>query len=155
MGTFFRALTTGGTTGTINGSVELSENGFRLVTKKGYRGVSAEIDVVRYLCAVCHQDHEECPHTNVDLLPQGIAFRSPSLVRNPKLGTYLTDILVIKTNGKRRYYRWIGFRENAQIREERIMGRLESGDLSETAAAVILDHFSSRKSGECRFAERV
>jgi len=155
MGPFFRTRLVDGTVGTINGAVTLNEKGFRLVTKKGWRGTSAEFRIKRYLCAVCRRDYEECPHTNVGLIPEGVTPESVSLVRNPRAGTYLTDVLAVKTTKKHRHYRWIGYAAGAGSRMERIRERLESGELSRTAAAVISGHFASRKSGECRYTERV
>jgi hypothetical protein len=124
------------------------------VTKKGYRGVSVEVDIEKYLCAICGRDYEECPHFNVDLIPKGVTFGSPSLVHHPKLGTYLTDILAITTTKKHCHHRWIGYRSGAESRDQRILEQLASKNLSETAAKFILDFFRDRKSGECQYTER-
>lgn len=74
---------------------------------------------------------------------------------NPRAGTHLTDVLAVKATKKHRHYRWIRYAAGAGSRMEKIRERLESGDLSRTAAAVISGLFASRKSGECRYTERV
>jgi len=155
MGPLFRAQMVDGTEGEIQGEMQLTEKGLRLITKRGYRGLSAEFDIDGYTCSVCNQDYEECSHENVALIPKGLTGRAVGLVPNPAAGTYVADVLVIRTKRKRRHYRWIGYASGAGTRSRRIQDKLESGHLSSVAATVISKYFLARKSGECRYSERI
>jgi len=156
MGPVFRAAMTDGTVGEIDSTIQITdERAIRLIAKRGYRGLSVEFNIERYVCSICNRDYEECSHENVALIPKGLTFMSASIVRNPKARTYMTDVLIVKTKKNRRHYRWIGYRSGRQDRMERISARLKSGHISATSARVISDYFLTRKSGECRYFERI
>lgn len=155
MGIGFRGQTTEGDVQEISVVFTLSEEGFRKVTKRGYRGISPEIDVEQYVCSECKRDYEQCSHRGVDLIPTKLEFVSASVVRRPRMGTKITDVLCVKTSDKRRSYRWIGYREGVRTREQRIAKMKNDGRISPNAAAFISSFFRSRQSGDCRCSEHL
>jgi hypothetical protein len=132
---------------------ELSGRLAGLDTKRHFRGLSPDYDVGEYLCGICKENFETCPHVNVPLIPTEMKLRGVSVVRDPQMGTKFTDVLCVKTKKNRRSYRWIGFRYGVDSRQDRIDEMIASGQISETAATVFRRYFESHKSGECRFVE--
>jgi len=153
MGVAFRATLSDGGIGIIAVVGEFSQTGFMDITKRHFRGLSPDYDVGEYLCGICKQNFEMCPHVNVPLIPTNMKLRAVSVVRDPQMGTKFTDVLCVKTKKNRRSYRWIGFRAGVDSRQDRIDEMMVSGQISETAATVFKRYFESRKSGDRRFVE--
>jgi len=153
IGPIMRAPLVDGGFGTITGTATTNEAGFNLIVKKRIRGTSPEFDVEKYLCAICKKDYETCPHEDPPLMPTAIHPLSVSITPNPDMGTKITDVLSVKVREKRRYYRWVGFREGSGEREGYIQQMYEKGELSETARNFISGYFGNRRQGDCRYVE--
>jgi len=155
IGPIMRApLTTGGF-GVITGTATTNRGGFDLIVNKGIRGTSPEFDVEKYLCGICKKDYETCPHMDTPLIPTAIRPISVSITANPDMGTTITDALSIKVMGKRRFYRWVGFREGDDEREGYIQQMYNDGRLSKRAKVLISNYFASKRHGDFRYVEDV
>jgi hypothetical protein len=150
-----RAPLVSGGFGTITGTATTNQDGFNLIVKKHIRGTSPDFYVEKYLCAICKKDYETCPHQDPPLMPTGIHPVSVSITRNPGMGTKITDVLSVKVRGKRRHYRWVGFKEGSDSREGYIQQMHDEGQLSETARNFISSYFGNRKEGDCKYVERI